>query len=101
MVSQILAQCAFTGGNPVTGSTTRNCTVVYASAGTYTITLGTGIDSSQAQYSVALTTSVNGSSWKLVDTSDTVKTLIVFNNVGNALSDAFSASITFSRINGG
>lgn len=101
MVSQILAQCAFTGGNPATGVTQRNCVVAYSAQGVYTITLGTGIDSTQLDAAVNLTSGANGITWKLADTSDTVKTLTVYSTAGTATTDTFSVSITFRRVSGG
>lgn len=101
MVSQPLAYAAFTGGNPATSVTTRNCTVAYSAAGIYIITLGTGIDSTQLAAAVNLTSATNGTTWKLVDTSDTVKTLTVFSTAGNAVTDTFSIAISFSRVSGG
>ena len=98
MIAQPLAQAIFTGGAPPTTVTSRNCTVARTSAGIYTITLGTGIDSSQLKADVVLTTATNGTTFKLVDTSDTVKTLNVFDVQGNALTDTFSVSATLSRV---
>ena len=102
MNSQILASTVFTGnaGGPAS-VTSRNCVVARTGAGVYTITLGTGIDSTQLEARVVLTSATNGTTWRLVDTSDTVKTLNVFSIAGNAATDTFSVAMSFSRVGGG
>lgn len=102
MINQLLAQAIFTGnaGGPAS-VTARNCSVARSGAGIYAITLGTGIDSTQLQAKVRVSSATNGTTWKLVDTSDTVKTLTMYDVVGTAVTDTFSISISFYRVSGG
>lgn len=102
MINQILAYVNFTGnaGGPAS-VTARNCSVTRSGAGIYAITLGTGIDSAQLVAEVNVTSATNGTTWKLADTSDTVKTLTMYSVVGTAVTDTFSISIAFSRVAGG